>query len=404
MPPSQGLPAALDGLVSEEKNDRKSTTPPLVRVFGKSIRIEDFETARQVLRDRDLRQAGFDAEGAELLKATNRPIVYQRGEVHQKLRSAVARFFAPKVVTTRYRKLMESFSESQMARIRATKSARLEEISFELSVAVVAEILGMTESKTADMAARLDSFFDDGFDDKTGLPARLKHFCRGMFRVLKFYIFDVRPAIRARRKAPKDDLISHLIGQGYSHREILIECVTYGAAGMFSTREFMVMAAWHLFERNDLRTQFLATNEDGRIAILEEILRLEPVVAGLYRRADRDLTVKQGAASLSIPAGTLITIDIGAVNCDPSVAGECPHSLDPARDRCNAGKQAFASLMGFGDGPHRCPGASVALQESAIFLDRLFRIPGIRLERVPDLTWNRRLSTYTLHGAIVSID
>ncbi|MGB8843830.1 MAG: cytochrome P450 [Aliidongia sp.] len=394
----------MDGLASAEKNDRKSTTPPLKGVLERSIRIEDFETARQILRDSDLRQAGFEAEVAELLNANNLPIIYQTGEVHQKLRSAVARFFAAKVVMTRYRKLMESCSESQMARIRVTKRARLEEITFELSVVVIAEILGLTESKTADMAVRLNRFFDESFGVKTGLPGRLKHFFRALFWVLKFYIFDVRPAIRAHLKAPKDDLISHLIEQGYSHRQILIECLAYSGAGMLGPREFMVMAAWHLFERDDLRTQFLATNEDGRIAILEEILRLEPVTVGLYRRADRDLTVKQGAASLFIPAGTVITIDIGAVNCDPSVAGECPHALDPARDRCNAGKETFASLMGFGDGPHRCPGASVALQESAIFLDRLFRIPGIRLERVPDLTWHHGHSFYILRGAIVSID
>jgi cytochrome P450 len=44
--------------------------------------------------------------------------------------------------------------------------------------------------------------------------------------------------------------------------------------------------------------------------------------------------------------------------------------------------------MSFGDGPHRCLGAAVALHEGAIFLDHLFRVPGIRLAQMPTITSN----------------
>jgi hypothetical protein len=79
------------------------------------------------------------------------------------------------------------------------------------------------------------------------------------------------------------------LDQGYTDREILTECLTYGAAGMATTREFIVMAAWHLFEREDLRRRFLEGDDAIRLALLEEILRLEPVVGALCRRTTREL-------------------------------------------------------------------------------------------------------------------
>jgi hypothetical protein len=44
--------------------------------------------------------------------------------------------------------------------------------------------------------------------------------------------------------------------------------------------------------------------------------------------------------------------------------------------------------MSFGMVLTTVPGWQVALHESSIFLDRLFRIPGIRLKHEPDMGWN----------------
>jgi cytochrome P450 len=58
--------------------------------------------------------------------------------------------------------------------------------------------------------------------------------------------------------------------------------------------------------------------------------------------------------------------------------------------------------MSFGDGAHRCPGAAIALQESAIFLNQLFRVPGIRLARAPTVSSNPVVESYELRGAVVT--
>ncbi|WP_334400497.1 cytochrome P450 [Bradyrhizobium sp. AZCC 2289] len=221
----------------------------------------------------------------------------------------------------------------------------------------------------------------------------------GSYRILRFFLCDVMPAIRSRRVARREDIISHLIAQGCSNREILTECITYGAAGVATTRELIGVAAWHLFDRMDLRMRFLSGDEIDRITILEEILRLEPVVGLLYRRAEQNLILDNDGRPEHISAGTLLAIDIRAVNADRAAAGLCPHRLDP--NRRILGRRFPRSLMSFGDGPHRCPGAAVALLESVIFLNHLFRVPGIHLAQTPTITSNPLVGSYELRGAIV---
>jgi cytochrome P450 len=267
-----------------------------------------------------------------------------------------------------------------------------------LSVAVTAEIVGLSDRGRPGLANRLNSF-SNREQQNTGSFATFKRMILALYRMMRFFLCDVMPAIRSRRIAGREDIISHLIDQGYSNREILIECITYGAAGVATTRELMVVAAWHLFDRLDLRMQFLNGDEIDRIAILEEVLRLEPVVGLLYRRAAQNLILDDDGRPERISAGTLLAIDIRAVNADPAVAGFCPHRLDPSpriEDR-----RFPRSLMSFGDGPHRCPGAAVALLESAIFLDHLFRVPGIRLAQTPTMTTNPLVESYELRGAVV---
>ena len=61
------------------------------------------------------------------------------------------------------------------------------------------------------------------------------------------------------------------------------------------------------------------------------------------------------------------------------------------------------SILGFGDGHHRCPGAYVALQETDVLLLRLLALPGLRIERAPDITWSSTASGYELHNFMIAV-
>lgn len=365
-----------------------------------TVEIGSFAVGRQLLRSNATRQAGFRAE--EMMRFSTAgivPILYQEGEPHHRQRAATARFFAPKVVTTRYRDLTTGLAERLIGEFAARGSGDLDAMSLELAVTVAAEIVGLTQSEPRAMARRVDRFFTDSH--KSRLQAAI-HNVRTRIWLLSFYLQDVRPAIRARRKAPGEDVISHLIGQGYADHQILTECITYAAAGMATTREFIVVAAWHLLDRPALRDRFLTAPESGQIAILEEILRLEPVVGTLYRRMQQDLSVDVDGTPTTLRAGTKVAVNIRSTNTDSAVVGECPFTLNPDRDFATG--KAGGEALSFGDGAHRCPGAPLAMLESAIFLDRLLRVPGIRLQRPPAIGWGPTVAGYELRGATLTID
>ncbi|MCR5871054.1 cytochrome P450 [Sphingomonas sp. J344] len=371
--------------VDHARDDRKSASAARGGLLDAPT-LTGFDPVRAVLRDPDARQAGFKAEVILRYRGRARPpILFLHGEAHRRQRGGTARFFTPRVVETRYRELMERTSAALIARLVRDGGGDLDRLSLELAVTVAAEIVGLTESDIPGMSRRLDAFFSTTFQTGRGKIAELMSFLLGQWRMRRFYARDVKPAIEARRAAPREDVISHLLSEGYTPLDILTECFTYGAAGMVTTREFITMAGWHLLERPELRAQFLAADADGQIAILEEILRLEPVVGTLYRHTE----------------GGTVALDIRAANGDTAAVGACPHALDP--DRTRAPKVTGPGLA-FGDGEHRCPGAGVALHESAVFLDRLLRIPGMRLERAPDVGWNPLVAGYELRNCRLVVD
>ncbi|HMJ51311.1 MAG TPA: cytochrome P450 [Polyangiaceae bacterium] len=359
--------------------------------------IGNFGFAREILRSPNVKQDGAGAEHIDVGNPEHMPVFYLDGEPHHTRRAAIVKFFTPRAIQGRYIGVMQRTTDQLLARLRASGTARLDEISFELAVSVASEIVGLTESDGGRMARRLATFLRSTFSNAKGLERRVNKL-KEIWYGSQFYVIDVLPAVRSRRKQRREDIISQTLDKGYSNRAIMIECMTYATAGMVTTREFIVMVAWHLFDRPALREQFLAADEEGQFAILQEILRLEPIAAMIYRRAGEDIeTTSRGA----VRAGSKFAIDMRAVNSDESAVGACPYALDPDRARRLNQNGTF---MSFGDGSHRCPGWQVALNETRVFIDRLLRVPGIRLERAPDMLWNAPLMSYELRNAIIACD
>ncbi|MDN5804518.1 MAG: cytochrome P450, partial [Microlunatus sp.] len=171
-----------------------------------------------------------------------------------------------------------------------------------------------------------------------------------------------------------DDVISQLVERDFTDLEILTECLTYGAAGMVTTREFITVAAWHLLDDPALLARFRAGDRQDRLAIVNEALRLEPVVGHLLRRADRTVTLPGPDGPIAVAAGDLVDLDIRAANTDAATIGEAPLELRPDRSLPRA---VPATVLSFGDGNHRCPGAPIAIMETEIFLSSLFARDGV---------------------------
>ncbi|MFC6592725.1 hypothetical protein ACFP81_12450 [Deinococcus lacus] len=80
---------------------------------------------------------------------------------------------------------------------------------------------------------------------------------------------------------------------------------------------------------------------------------------------------------------------------DPAVMGEdagavCPHRPLP--------RGVQAQGLAFGDGPHRCPGAFLAIKESDMFLRRLLLWNDLEIVRHPTVGYNEIVKGYELRG------
>lgn len=359
--------------------------------------ITDFNFARDIMRSPAVHQ-GMDSHYFSDKDPGRVPVIFLDGEMHKKRRAQLARYFTPKAIRERHQLVMESTTAELMNDLRRSGRGQLDVLSLRLACDVAAEIVGLTATNASAMSSRLRKKFRASSKAKRpGLLGRLGRW-EDTARTLWFYKRDVVPAIRERQKEDKDDVISFLVREGYSDQEILVECMTYATAGMITTREFIVMVAWQLLEKDDVRQQFLDGDEQVQLAILDEILRIDPVAAYLYRRAEQDMTTSDGK---EVKAGERFLVDVRNINVDEKAAGECPFAIDPERAKR---QRQPGNWMSFGDGPHRCPGAQVAMHETRVFIDALLRIPGIRLAAAPTLGWLEEINGYELHGAIVECD
>lgn len=377
-----------------------SAQPSFVRDPAGVIHIHDHALARSVLRAAETEQSGFGADIMRGMKTSlmRMPMLFLEGDQHQEQRRATARFFAPRAAEENYRDLIEREADRLIRNLQRQGEGRLDLMAMDMSVTVAAEIVGLTEHLRPGMSKRIAGFLRNAPVGLPMSPLLIWRIITSQTKLGIFYLFDVWPNIRARRRQPRQDVITHLIEHGYKDSEILTECVLFGAAGMVTTREFITIAALHLLDQPALRDRFLAASEEERRAILEEILRLEPVIGKLYRRSTAPFDLPGGH---HVEKGQEFVVDIRSANGDAAAVGGCPFHLDP--DRAMPDPKTGRAAMGFGDGRHRCPGAFIAMQESAVFLARLLALPGLHVVGTPSLSWNELVGGYEFHECKIAV-
>lgn len=336
----------------------------------KVIRLTTMSAARELLRARGTTtQAGFTSERIPDGLFAHRPILMDDGPSHDEHRKALVRFFAPAKLDQDFidRCARDAVDEAR----RAGGEAAVDEVALHYSVRVASRIVGLTHAPVEDLAQRLELFFRQPPVDHTApdLGRTSSDWRRAaqmaLGPLISLYFRDVRPAIKERRKRPRADIISHLLDKGYRPKEILVECLTYGTAGMVTTREFISLACWHLMLDNALRERFVIASEKERHAILNDLIRREPPVSHLYRRKLDD--------------GALVDIDVRQANTDES------HGCG----------------LSFGDGAHRCPGSTLAIMEADALLLALFAA-NPTLESEPVLGYQSLVEGYQVRGLTVS--
>jgi cytochrome P450 len=183
------------------------------------------------------------------------------------------------------------------------------------------------------------------------------------------YFGDV---IADRRREPRDDLVSDVVhatidGESLTTDEMLTMFVQFLVAGNETTTTH-ITATVRLLLADPALMDRVRSDLSLVPRLVEESLRVESPIAGLYRTATRDTEV----GGVPVPAGAHLLMCYASGNRDAE-RFEHPERVD--LDREGGGHLAF------GQGPHFCLGSALSRAESRVALTTLLR----RLDKVrPD--------------------
>ncbi len=180
---------------------------------------------------------------------------------------------------------------------------------------------------------------------------------------------------------PESDVLTRLLqGQGQyqgntdtalSEGELLHNCIFLLNAGHETTTNLIGNGLHALLAQREALEALVA--EPALIdRAVEELLRFESPLQLNNRR----LTAPLALGDRVLPAGSFVTLCIGAANRDPAVFAQ-PDRLDIRRRPNNH--------LAFGQGAHACSGMNVARLEARIAVGRLLaRYPGLALAGAPE--------------------
>lgn len=357
--------------------------------------VRGYAEARDLLKE-DLIQDGFNAE--DLHKAGFDGVLYMSGEPHRQMRAAIAKYFSPTTVQNTHMATIQQTADELIGRLKAQKRLNLKELSRDMATVIATAVVGLEPTKG--LIRRLDSMLHSGKPSENRIIAALQTI-QGNYLRFAFLFADVMPAIRRRRKTPQNDVISYMVSKNKRLLEIWVECIVYGAAGMATTQEFICVVLLHCMKDAKLREIMLSDDMNARYEALNEVLRLEPVIANIYRKAHEPVTVKSEGREVTIPAHERIAFHIYDVNVDAKATGEHPTSLHPHREM---EKGVYRSMLGFGSGSHRCAGEHLAIAETDVFIHEILKVPGLRIESGPEILRNDTVEGYEINNLILAID
>jgi hypothetical protein len=146
-------------------------------------------------------------------------------------------------------------------------------------------------------------------------------------------------------------------GERLTPKELLHNCIFLLNAGHETTTNLIGNGLVALSENPDEKTRLIENPAMIKTAI-EEILRFESSNQLGNRMTTEPVELGGGIA---LPAGTPVTLCIGAANRDPR------HFADP--ERFDIGRSPNRHLA-FASGPHQCAGMALARLEGAIAISR----------------------------------
>ena len=324
------------------------------------------------------------AQAARRLAMAKTPVLLMTDPPqHKRQRSLVSAAFSPKRINAlegEVRRIAESLLDAFLGRGEVELVA---EFALPLPMTVIATMLGVPPEHMADFKRWADAF-------TAGVgAARSPEQIAQMFADIDAFYDYFTIEIEARRAVGRDDLLTDLINarmdgeEPLSVDEILLMLAQFLVGG-HETTTLMITSAAYRFATDPALAERVRAEPALIPALLEEMLRLDAPVQGMFRLTTRPVRLGE----IDLPEGALLWVVFGSANRDPEAFAD-PDVATPGPGR--------PPHLTFGRFEHFCLGSSVARLELRVATE-------LMLSRLPDLALGcdpaelRRHGSFVLHG------
>lgn len=219
-----------------------------------------------------------------------------------------------------------------------------------IPILVIADMLGLPRS----LAPKIKAWSDASVEPLGMMisDARLIECTREVKEFQDYVVAE----LAQRRAEPRDDLLTHLVqvtdpdGALLGDAEIVSLTSQFLVAGNETTTNGLAAGMRMLIDNPSLQSDLRAAPEH-MLTFVNEVLRLESPVQGLFRVVTRDSELD----GVKLPKGSRVMLRFAAANRDPA---KYDNPDVAALDRHNAGTH-----VAFGAGIHHCIGANLAREE-----------------------------------------
>jgi len=302
---------------------------------------------------------------------------------HSYYRKLLQSWFTPKAVAE-LRAPVEQLTHALVDAIEASGPSfdLHDDFAFPLPVTIIADLLGVPKTDLEQFKYWSDvQVAAMGAEDPTQYLSDQQAFMQYM----QSHLASRRENIAAGDAVPPD-LLTLIAGARDDDGTFMPETDTLSVlnqllvGGNETTTSLITNLMWRLLEVPERWQQIL---DDGSLisSAIEESLRFDPPVLGLYRNTTREVTLHD----VTIPANSKVLINYAAANRDASMYPD-PDHFDVTRNP--------QRHMAFGLGVHFCLGAPTARLEAEVAL-------AVLRERLPDLSLvngGERIAPFFLWG------
>lgn len=283
--------------------------------------------------------------GAPALQNADQP-------VHTAHRNLVNEAFRPKRIrqmSEYVNKIVQELLDDVVA--AGNQAEVVGEFAVPLPLIVIADQLGIPREKYRTFKAWSDAWLE-GLGSEIS-EERMIHNARLVVEMQQY----LAERIEERRSAPREDILSDLAqaeidGQPVPTKTIMAIVEQLLVAGNETTTNGIAAGIYMLAADNELH-QILKKEPELVKEFVEEVLRTEAPVQGLFRRAIADEEID----GVKIPAESVLMVHYGAANRDES-------KFDNA-DAFDLKRPKKGTHLAFGSGIHHCIGSELARVEMA---------------------------------------